>query len=75
MMVLVGFAVGYVVGAQAGREGLARLLESWKTVQESEEFAGLVETGRSLLTNALHSAVEMGAGEMKDAVKSRIRAA
>lgn len=75
MMVLLGFAVGYVVGAQAGREGLARLLESWKTVQESEEFAGLVETGRSLLTNGLQSAVEMGAGEMKDAVKSRIRAA
>jgi hypothetical protein len=75
MMVLVGFAVGYVVGAQAGRDGLARLLESWKTVQESEEFAGLAETARSLLGNALHSAVEMGAGEMKDAVKSRIRAA
>ena len=75
MMVLVGFAVGYVVGAQAGREGLAQLLDAWKTVQESEEFAGLVETGRSLLTNALHSAVEMGTGEMKDAVKSRIRAA
>lgn len=75
MMVLLGFAVGYVLGAQAGREGIAQLLESWKTVQESEEFAGLVETGRSLLSNALHSAVEMGAGEMKDAVKSRIRAA
>ena len=75
MMVIVGFAVGYVVGAQAGREGLAQLVDAWKTVQESEEFAGLVETGRSLLTNALHSVVEMGAGEMKDAVKSRIRAA
>lgn len=75
MMVLVGFAAGYVLGAQAGREGLARLLESWKTVQESEEFAALVETGRSLLTNALHSVVELGAGEVKDAVKSRIRAA
>jgi hypothetical protein len=75
MMTLLGFAVGYVVGAQAGREGLAQLIEAWKTVKESEEFAGLVETGRSLLTNALHSAVEMGAGEMKDAVKSRVRAA
>ena len=29
MMALVGFAIGYVVGVQQGKEGMARLIESW----------------------------------------------
>ena len=79
MFALVGFAVGYVVGAQQGREGMAELLKSLKTIQSSEEFAAMLETTKTLVGSMLQQAVQTGsgvvAGEVKGVVNRRLRAA
>ena len=79
MFALVGFTVGYVVGAQQGREGMARLVSSAKAIQSSDEFAAMIETARALLTAALQQAVQTGTGvvtgEVKGVVNRRLRAA
>ena len=69
MFALVGFAVGYVVGVQHGREGMDRLLSSLRTIQSSEEFAALVETTKSLLAAVIQQAVQTGTGVVAGEVK------
>ena len=79
MLALVGFAVGYVAGAQAGKDGLERLVSSWRNIQRSDEFAAMLETAQGLLGSALKQAFESGtgvvAGEVKGVVNRRLRAA
>ena len=79
MMALMGFAVGYVVGAQQGREGMERLIASWKHIQGSEEFAAAIETGKTMAMSLLKQAFETGtgvvSGEVKSVVNRRLRAA
>jgi len=75
----VGFAVGYFVGAQQGREGLSKLISSWQEIQNSEEFAAIVESGREMITGLVKQVLEQGtgalAGEVKDVVNRRLRVA
>lgn len=79
MMALMGFAVGYVVGVQQGREGMERLIASWKHIQGSEEFAAAIETGKTMAMSLLKQAFETGtgvvSGEVKSVVNWRLRAA
>ena len=79
MTALVGFAVGYVVGVQQGREGMERLIASWKHIQGSEEFAAAIETGKTMAMSLLKQAFETGTGVVSGEVKSvgnrRLRAA
>jgi hypothetical protein len=79
MMALMGFAVGYVVGVQQGREGMERLIASWKHIQGSEEFAAAIETGKTMGMSLLKQAFETGtgvvSGEVKSVVNRRLRAA
>ncbi len=79
MLALVGFAVGYAVGAQAGKEGLERLVGSWQAIQRSDEFAAMLDTAREMFSGALRQAFETGtgvvAGEVKGVVNRRLRAA
>jgi hypothetical protein len=79
MMALVGFAIGYVVGVQQGKEGMARLIESWQQIQGSEEFAAAIQSGREMLIGIMKQAFETGtgfvSGEVKDAVNRRLRVA
>ena len=56
MGMLFAFAVGYILGARAGREGLDELAESMRALRESEEFAALVSAARSYVSHALHEA-------------------
>jgi hypothetical protein len=78
MLAIVGFAVGYVVGCNAGKEGLAKLMQAWETIQTSDEFAAMIDTGKGLVTQVARQAFETGggvlAGEVKGAV-SRLRVA
>ncbi len=53
MGILLAFAVGYVVGAQAGNEGYDEVVTSLKSVRDSEEFKGLVSALRSHASYAL----------------------
>ncbi len=79
MLALVGFAVGYYVGCQSGREGLEKLIASFGQVQRSDEFSAMVDTARQLLGQAAKQAMEMGtgmvAGEVKGVVNRRLRVA
>jgi hypothetical protein len=79
MMALVGFAIGYVVGVQQGKEGMAKLIDSWNEIVGSEEFAEAVESGREMLVAMVKQAFEAGTGivtgEVKGVVNRRLRAA
>jgi hypothetical protein len=79
MMALVGFAVGYVVGVQQGKEGMERLVSSWKHIQGSEEFSAAIESGRTMLGGLLKQALTTGtgvvSGEVKSVVNRRLRVA
>jgi hypothetical protein len=79
MMALVGFAIGYVVGVQQGKEGMARLVSSWNQIQGSEEFAAAIATGREMAMGVLKQALSTGtgivSGEVKDVVGRRLRVA
>lgn len=79
MLALVGFAVGYVVGAQQGREGLTKLIGSFSDIQKSEEFASILETAQGMVGQILQQALSTGtglvSGEVKDVVNRRLRVA
>jgi hypothetical protein len=79
MMALVGFAVGYVVGVQQGKEGMEKLFNSWQQIQGSEEFAAAIESGKSMLGGLLKQALQTGSGvvsgEVKNVVNRRLRVA
>jgi len=79
MMALMGFAIGYVVGVQHGKEGMARLVSSWQQIQGSEEFAAAIASGREIATGLVKQAFQTGtgivSGEVKDAVGRRLRVA
>ena len=79
MMALVGFAVGYVVGVQQGKEGMEKLVSSWQHIQGSEEFAAAIESGKTMAMSLLKQAFETGtgvvSGEVKSVVNRRLRAA
>ena len=78
MLAVVGFAIGYVVGAREGREGLERLVSATREVLTSEEFKALVETGRTvgmgLVKEGLAQVAGMAASETKS-FTGRLRAA
>jgi hypothetical protein len=42
METLVGFAFGFWLGTKEGKEGVAKILESWKAIRESTELKNLV---------------------------------
>jgi hypothetical protein len=75
MLAIVGFAVGYFVGAKAGQDGLDQLMKAWRDIQTSDEFAAMIETGRDLLTQAVRQVIETGGGVLGGEVKSRLKVA
>ncbi len=42
METLVGFAFGFWLGTKEGKEGVAKLVESWKAIRSSTELKNLV---------------------------------
>lgn len=56
MGVLLAFAVGYVVGARAGKQGLDELKAALNELVASEEFDSLVVAARSHASHALREA-------------------
>jgi hypothetical protein len=53
METLIGFVAGFVVGSQYGRDGMAKLRESWAAISTSPEVRQLVMTGASMAGNAV----------------------
>lgn len=48
MGALLGFIIGYVVGAKAGPEGYEEMRKGAKAILESEEVRGLIASGMAL---------------------------
>jgi hypothetical protein len=72
------FVVGYLVGANAGEEGLRELSESIQTIRQAEELTALIAAVRSHAGASLKQAaavVEPGHGERLNAsqVVERVR--
>jgi hypothetical protein len=49
MDLIVGFLVGYVLGAKGGHEKFEELKEAWQTITNTEEFQNLMMAGLSLV--------------------------
>ena len=62
MLALVGFALGYVVGAKEGKEGLDRMIAATKTVLASEEFKAALEGAQAMAGGVLKQAFEQCSG-------------
>lgn len=62
MLALVGFALGYVVGAKEGKEGLERMITATKTVLGSEEFKAALEGAQAMGGGLLKQAFEQFGG-------------
>lgn len=62
MLAVAGFAIGYVVGAREGREGLERLVVAAKHVLASDEFKALVDTGRTVAAGLVKEGLSQVAG-------------
>ena len=62
MLALVGFALGYVVGAKEGREGLERMVAATRTVLGSEEFKAALEGAQAMGGGLLKQAFEQFSG-------------
>lgn len=78
MLALAGFALGYVVGAKEGREGLERLVTATRHVLASDEFKALVDTGRTLAAGLVKEGLSQVAGMAASETRSftdRLRAA
>ena len=78
MLALVGFALGYVVGAKEGQEGLERMIASTKAVLASDEFKDFLEGVQAraggLLKQGLDQFTGVAAEEGRNLTR-RIRAA
>ena len=78
MLALAGFALGYIVGAKEGQEGLERMVKATRAVLASDEFKAALETAQSLAGGLLRQGFErLGSGAADEArgFASRLRVA
>ena len=64
METLIGFAVGYLVGTRQGRDGLAKVRESWDAIRQSPEVRQLMQTGAKVAGSAVRQVLSGGGGAM-----------
>ena len=62
MRVLVGFALGYALGAKMTSGGYEELRRAWQEISESEEFRGAVASARAFVEDA----VRQGSGRLRE---------
>jgi hypothetical protein len=66
MLVAAGFALGFVVGAKAGQEGLDEVVRSLKAIRDSDEFQAALDglqTKAGLVVRKLVEQLTVRAGE------------
>jgi|SRR5271156_140256 len=79
MGALLGFMLGYVLGAKAGPESYDELRKAWETIVNSEEFKSLLGVGTTFVQGMLQqgqqslgdtlSGLTSGNGDLGDALK------
>jgi hypothetical protein len=55
MGAVLGFMMGYVLGAKEGPERFEELRKAWETIVSSEEFQGMLNTGTSLFMSTVQN--------------------
>lgn len=55
MGAVLGFMIGYVLGAKEGPERFEELRKAWETIVNSEEFQGMLNTGTSLFMSTVQN--------------------
>ena len=55
MGAVLGFMMGYVLGAKESPERFEELRKAWETIVSSEEFQGMLNTGTSLLMSTFQN--------------------
>jgi hypothetical protein len=81
MIALGGFAVGYLLGAKAGKKGLDELTEAWGVIRQSKEFqmvlSGATTFGGNWMRGNVDHDVDYGevvsgvAGHVMDLIQRR----
>jgi hypothetical protein len=71
MDLIVGFLVGYVLGAKGGQEKFEELKEAWQTITNTEEFQNLMMAGLSLVNRIGQQSGSDASGEARP-MKERI---
>jgi hypothetical protein len=66
MRALVGFALGYAIGARMGSEGYEELRRAWQAIAESEELKGAVASARAFVENAVSQGGDAIAGRLRE---------
>jgi hypothetical protein len=72
METLIGFAVGFLVGSHYGRDGVAKVMQSWEAISTSPEVRKLVRTGMSVAGSAVREVMSGGAGAMLGGVAGMV---
>jgi hypothetical protein len=78
MLALVGFAIGYFVGAKEGQAGLERMIASTKTVLGSDEFKAFLEGAQVMAGQVVKQGLDQFGGMAASEGRSlgrRLRAA
>ena len=55
MGAVLGFVMGYILGAKEGPERFEELRQAWETIVNSEEFQGMLNTGTTLFMSAVQN--------------------
>ena len=58
MGAVLGFVMGYILGAKEGPERFEELRKAWETIVNSEEFQGMLNTGTSLFMSTVQNGKE-----------------
>ena len=59
---LIGFAIGYMVGTQQGRDGMKKSLEAFESIRQSPEVKQTVLVGVTVAGGAVRQVLGGGAG-------------
>jgi hypothetical protein len=71
MDLIIGFVVGYVLGAKGGQEKFEELKGAWQTIVQTEEFQKLLMTGLSFVNQIGQQNVSDTGGDARP-MKERI---
>jgi hypothetical protein len=70
MGAILGFMMGYMLGAKEGPERFEELRKAWETIVNSDEFKGMLATGTSIFQNTLEQG-KLSVGEALGSLLSR----
>jgi hypothetical protein len=62
METLVGFAFGFVLGTREGKDGLARLRDSWAAIKDSADMKHLIGEAMSAMGPAMREVARVTGG-------------